>query len=200
MEEYDESLHYALESKSFLKLSNRDQYIETILDKCINQYTSLQQENYENSIQKPISPKLIEIVESLLELSINEGDYKNACGIALDIRRLDIIRVILEKAKARNYSEILGYLFELAKTVVHNVNFRGELLRLIIESYKNKELFAKEYSVLSQCYFLCEDSQSLATLLYSMLGEEVMKKISFFFIYFMLEFKIVGFPNRSRPV
>lgn len=200
MEEYDESLHYALESKSFLKLSNRDQYIETILDKCIDQYTSLQQENYESSIQKPITPKLIEIVESLLELSINEGDYKNACGIALDIRRLDIIRVILDKAKARNYSEILGYLFELAKTVVHNINFRGELLRLIIESYKNKELFAKEYSILSQCYFLCEDSQSLATLLYSMLGEEVFKNFILIFIYFGLESTTFGLPNCSRAV
>jgi hypothetical protein len=162
-----------------LNLSNRDQYIETILDKCIDQYTNLQQENYENKVQKPINPKLVEIVEKLLELSINEGDYKNACGIAIDIRRLDIIRVILEKSRNRNHGEILNYLFNIAKTVVHNVNFRGELFRLIIENYKNKELFAKEYSILSQCYFLCEDAQSLANLLYSMLVEEVIMNEEF---------------------
>lgn len=171
LEEYDDALHYALESKDYFNISCRDQYVDCLSSKCIDQYTTLQQYNYENREKiKQIDQKLIDIVEKMLDLCIKDGDFKQACGIALEVRRLDIVNAIIAQIRNNNLSDILLYLFELTKKVITSVNFKREVLNLLIENYKNKELLPQEYIILSQCYFLGEDSKSIANLLFTMIN------------------------------
>ena len=65
--------------------------------------------------------------------------------------------------------ETLGYLFELAKFNVQSLKFRKEVLDLVIKEYSNKTLSPEEYLNLGQCFFLIEDAQALANLLFELL-------------------------------
>ena len=65
--------------------------------------------------------------------------------------------------------DTLGYLFELAKFNVQSLKFRKEALDLVIKEYTNKSLSPEEYLNLGQCYFLIEDAQAFANLLFELL-------------------------------
>lgn len=116
----------------------------------------------------------------MLESCVKEGDLKQACGIALESRRLDIIEGIINQE--RNNKEILSYLADIARTVVSSGRFRREVLCLIIKKFKERELVGKEYSLLSQCFFLIEDSASIANLLFDMINKE--ENVYFLLFYF----------------
>ena len=69
------------------------------LAKCIDHYTHLCVENYDNpnSPQKDIDPRLESIVNRMFEKCFGEGHYHQAAGIAFETRRIDILeRAILE--------------------------------------------------------------------------------------------------------
>lgn len=64
------------------------------MSKCIDQYIKVQQPNYEclnEEDRKPIDSKLKTIVEKMLEICITDRDLRQAFGIALESRRLDIV-------------------------------------------------------------------------------------------------------------
>lgn len=87
-------MKYALESGDYFNLSKRDQYIDCLVSKCIDQYTKLQQMNYEKTHEEDkvtIDTKLKAIVDRMLELCTKEGDLKQAIGIAVESRRLDTV-------------------------------------------------------------------------------------------------------------
>jgi len=95
LEEYDDALKYALESGIFFNISQRDQYVDCLVSKCIDQYTKLQQINYEKTQEEDkttIDIKLKNVVDKMLELCIKDGDIKQAIGIALESRRLDTVK------------------------------------------------------------------------------------------------------------
>lgn len=95
MEEYNEAMKYALESGQYFDITVKDQYIDCLVSKCIDQYTRLQQSNYEklhDEDKTVIDEKLKNVVEKMLKICITEGDRKQAIGIALEARRLDIVK------------------------------------------------------------------------------------------------------------
>ena len=96
LEEYEDALKYALESGEYFNISQRDQYVDCLVSKCIDQYTKLQQSNYEKLHEEDktvIDVKLKNIVDKMLELCIKDGDLKHAIGIALESRRLDTVKI-----------------------------------------------------------------------------------------------------------
>lgn len=69
-------------------------------------------------------------------------------------------------------ADVLNYLFELAKFSVQSFKLRKEVIDLLIAGYKSKKLLPHEYSILCQCYFLIEEPQEIANLIFDMVKTE----------------------------
>lgn len=66
--------------------------------KCIDHYTKLRIYNAENTDQKPIDPRLEAIVNRMFQRCFQDGQYKQAVGIALETRRMDIFETAIMKS------------------------------------------------------------------------------------------------------
>ncbi|CAB4395122.1 uncharacterized protein OCT59_026377 [Rhizophagus irregularis] len=147
--EFDDSLTFALGAEDMFDASSKSEYVETIISKCIDKYISLRVKQYEDdpasNIQ--IDPRLQDVVERMFQRCYDDGEFKQAIGIALEARRLDIIEQAISKGQA---SDLLAYVLEVSMTLVLNLDFRNEVLLLLAKLYQN--LAEPDYVSISQCY------------------------------------------------
>lgn len=94
-------------------------------------------------------------------------EYEQAIGIALESRRLDIVKSIIQKGDA---SKLLSYVLDVCMTLVQNLEFRNEVLRLLVDLYKTLE--NPDYISISQCLVHLNDSTSCADMLKSLVDKE----------------------------
>lgn len=81
-----------MESGEYFDLNIRNQYIDTLIGKCIDRYVSERQKNAEAkeaAERTEINQKLEAIIEKIFQKSIGEREYRLGLGVALDARRLD---------------------------------------------------------------------------------------------------------------
>ncbi|OUM69113.1 hypothetical protein PIROE2DRAFT_3006 [Piromyces sp. E2] len=151
--EFDESMSFALGAGDLFDSSVSNEYVETIVAKCIDHYIYLRSNNQMDEI----SPELEQVIEKVFERCFEDKEYKQAIGIALESLRLDII----EKAiKAGDSKELLSYVLNASMTLVQNLNARNEVLKLLVGLYKN--LDEPDYISMTQCFLHLKDSFSCA--------------------------------------
>ncbi|WAR27897.1 PSMD1-like protein, partial [Mya arenaria] len=112
--------------------------------KCIDHYTKLRVANAESSEedQKPIDSRLESIVNRMFQRCFDDKQYKQAVGIALETRRIDIFeRAILESHR----------------------QFRNTVLEVLTKLYMG--LATPDYINVCQCYIFLDDAQSVAEVL-----------------------------------
>lgn len=154
LDSLDDALAFALsagnlfnvDSSSGEESPNGDQeYTETIVATCIDRYVEnriAQEEGTTTSVtastttstgkQAEVSSltsqedmdKMQAIVERMFTRCIKDGENKQAVGIALDARRLDVIERIFNETKD---SSILTYILEAAMTIVMKLDFRNKV-------------------------------------------------------------------------
>jgi len=96
--------------------------------KCIDRYVEAQNAAAASaadgaaSAVKSGDARLKQIVERMFERCIADGEYRQALGIALEARRLDVVERVFSLAKDR---DLLAYVLEAAVTVVHKLDFRN---------------------------------------------------------------------------
>ncbi|KAG9293368.1 hypothetical protein G9A89_007614 [Geosiphon pyriformis] len=175
--EFDDSLTFALGAGDLFDASSKSEYVETIISKCIDRYISLRFEQYENpSGGTEIDPRLEDVVERMFRRCYDDGEYKQAIGIALEARRLDVIEQAISKG---NSSELLSYVLEAGMTLVHNLDFRNKVLQLLVKLYQN--LSEPDYTSISQCFVHLNDPISAAKLLQDLVtkGDDVYLLIAY---------------------
>ena len=90
-------MNYALESGEFFDVlsSQRDQYTQTLIGKCMDRYVTARQNNFEaiESNKVEISKKLEDAIEKIFSKCISDKDHKLALGIAIDSRRIDKVNI-----------------------------------------------------------------------------------------------------------
>lgn len=128
--------------------------------KCIDKYISLRA-SPENMEQ--VDSRLQDIVERMFQRCADDGEYEQAIGIALESRRLDIIESNIQKGDA---NQLLAYVLDVSMTLVQNLEFRNEVLRLLVNLYKKLE--KPDYISISQCLVHLNDSSSCAEMLKSL--------------------------------
>ncbi|KAG1151716.1 hypothetical protein G6F37_010932 [Rhizopus arrhizus] len=155
--ELDDSLSFALGAGQYFDVSDTSEYVTTIISKCIDKYISLRAspENIEQ-----VDSRLQDIVERMFQRCADDGEYEQAIGIALESRRLDIIELNIQKGDA---SQLLAYVLDVSMTLVQNLEFRNEVLRLLVNLYKKLE--KPDYISISQCLVHLNDSNSCADML-----------------------------------
>ncbi|KAG1668453.1 26S proteasome non-ATPase regulatory subunit 1 [Nymphon striatum] len=87
---FEDSLTFALGAGSLFDVNHNTEYVETIISKCIDYYTKLRIENSTGSDKKVIDSRLESIVNRMFQRCFDDGQYKQAIGIALETHRMDI--------------------------------------------------------------------------------------------------------------
>ncbi|GAA5797348.1 armadillo-type protein [Helicostylum pulchrum] len=162
--ELDDSLTFALGAGQSFDLSEDSEYVTTIISKCIDKYISLR-----TSLDMPekIDPRLQDIVERMFQRCAEDCEYEQAIGIALESRRLDIVKSIIQKGDA---NKLLTYVLDVCMTLVQNLEFRNQVLRLLVELYKTLE--SPDYISISQCLVHLNDPSSCADMLKSLIEKK----------------------------
>ncbi|EIE88462.1 hypothetical protein G6F46_008395 [Rhizopus delemar] len=155
--ELDDSLSFALGAGQYFDVSDTSEYVTTIISKCIDKYISLRA-SPENMEQ--VDSRLQDIVERMFQRCADDGEYEQAIGIALESRRLDIIELNIQKGDA---NQLLAYVLDVSMTLVQNLEFRNEVLRLLVNLYKKLE--KPDYISISQCLVHLNDPNSCADML-----------------------------------
>lgn len=166
MEQYDEALRLALESGTKFDINEKSAYIERLISKCIDDYTSKRVHNAEVKSEEEkeiIDPKLELIVDRMFERCLRDGEYYQTIGIALEARRKDIIE---QAIKSGEYiDEKLNYTYSLAEKSISNKEFRTEVLELLVSILKDRLSSSAYYFDLSRCYASLNNAGELANLL-----------------------------------
>ena len=156
MEEFDESLRLALEAGDMFDLNLKSQYVDTLINKCIDRYIKLRQEIVDTKGSQPtvqIDQKMEIVIDKMFKTCFTDKKYKQAIGIALESRRLDKVKEAIECSN-EFVEENLAYTFTIAQDIVKSKDFRTEVLTLLLLIYQNRNDSGNfDYYKIAQCQF-----------------------------------------------
>lgn len=153
--------------------------ISFILAKCIDYYTQQRIALADGAeTVKPIDPRLEAIVNRMFQRCLDDGQYRQAVGLALETRRMDIFEAAITQAD--DVSAMLVYAFQVktaillrysslslqfqvAMSLIPNRGFRNSVLRSLVGLYRG--LAIPDYVNMCQCLIFLEDPLSVAEIL-----------------------------------
>ncbi|KAI9591906.1 armadillo-type protein [Syncephalis fuscata] len=152
--EYDESLSFALGASDLFDSAANTEYTETLTAKAIEKYIELRSNNAE------MDQRLADIVQRMFVRCFDEGEYKQAIGVALESQHIDYLEETITKGNTPN---LLPYILEVCMTLVQNVEFRNAVLGLLVRKFN--EQAEPDYISISQCLLHLGDSDACASML-----------------------------------
>ncbi|CCL98292.1 uncharacterized protein FIBRA_00286 [Fibroporia radiculosa] len=130
--EYDEALNFALGAGVAFEAESRapgaEEYVETVISKAIDKYIEARAMEQLDAGEK-IDPKLQGIIESIFRRCMADGEYKQAIGIALEARRLDVIKQIYENTQDVG---LLSYAMDAVLDTAFPLAYRDHVLRFLL--------------------------------------------------------------------
>nr|CAB3265235.1 26S proteasome non-ATPase regulatory subunit 1 [Phallusia mammillata] len=170
---YEDSLNYALCAGSAFNVKESSEYVVTTICKCIDHYTKLRQQAHDakadGDMKPDIDSRLEEIVNRMFNNCLESGQFKQAIGIAIETKRLDI----LEKAirLTPNLSEMLSYCTNLCTRMLQHKGLREDILRLLVRLHSNLDptttgaTSQPDYINICQCLIYLDDPASVSDIL-----------------------------------
>jgi len=157
---YNDSLDYALGAETLFDVTRSDnQYVETIIAKCIDKYTKERQGDNTN-----IDSKLEEIVNRMFDRCFQHGQYRQALGIAIETRRLDIFeRAISHDLPDSQKCDMLSYAFRVVMSLIQSRDYRCQLLTTLVKLYRGLE--TPDYVQMCQCHIFLDEPLAVANIL-----------------------------------
>lgn len=169
LEEYDEALKLALGAGKLFNLSERSEYVETIIAKAIDEYIKQKTENFDLEIAgrelNPIRKEHEDVVNRMFQRCLDDKQFQQGVGMALECRRLDIVREFI--LKSGDVPLLLEYCQKTALTTITSKAFRTKVLQLLIEIYNSSA--ERNYNALCLCHFILESSAHVAEILKTLL-------------------------------
>ncbi|KAI5122570.1 hypothetical protein M0805_004787 [Coniferiporia weirii] len=130
--EYDEALSFALGAGPAFGAESRvfgsEEYIETVVSKAIDKYVELRSDET-SSASKRIDSRLQDIIEGIFRRCIEDGEHKQAVGIALESRRLDLILHIYNLNKD---VMLLTYAMDSVLDMNFSLSYRNQVLNFLL--------------------------------------------------------------------
>ncbi|XP_012876469.1 PREDICTED: 26S proteasome non-ATPase regulatory subunit 1 [Dipodomys ordii] len=167
---FEESLNYALGAGDLFNVNDNSEYVETIIAKCIDHYTKQCVENADlpEGEKKPIDQRLEGIVNKMFQRCLDDHKYKQAIGIALETRRLDVFeKTVLE---SNDVPGMLAYSLKLCMSLMQNKQFRNKVLRVLVKIYMNLE--KPDFINVCQCLIFLDDPQAVSDILEKLVKED----------------------------
>lgn len=123
LEEYNDALRLALEAGDLFDIRTESKYVQTLVHKCIDTYTEKRVAIFEKKQEGvEIDPRMEAIVNRKFEQCFKDGKFKQAIGIALETKRIDMVQASIERSS--NPALMLGYAFTLAQETIKSKDFR----------------------------------------------------------------------------
>uniref|UniRef100_A0A8D8S6N1 26S proteasome non-ATPase regulatory subunit 1 n=1 Tax=Cacopsylla melanoneura TaxID=428564 RepID=A0A8D8S6N1_9HEMI len=165
---FSDSLQYALGAADLFDVRHNSVYVKTIISKCIDHYTELCIERIDHpETARPMDPRLEAIVNRIFDACLASKQFKEALGIALETRRMDIFEAAIKKSD--DTAGILQYTLSLAMSSIQSRSFRAEILRSLVRLYHS--LSVPDYVSMAQCWIYLDDPDSVAGLLSKLVSE-----------------------------
>ena len=159
---FEDSLTFALGAGDLFDVNARNEYVESIISKCIDQYIKLRKQQFEKpDVSTVIDPRLEAIVNRMFQRCLDDGQYRQALGLAVETCRLDIF-----EASIKQSDDVIGmmtYAFQVAMNLVQHLGFRNTVLRILIELYTG--LSVPDYVNMCQCLIFLDDAEAVAQVL-----------------------------------
>ena len=194
LEDYDDALRFALSSGEFFNTSESTEYVNTMLSCCIDKYIKTRQaqaaaetpnapapgggpvpnepededDEEEDLLITEFAPDVERIVNEMFARCFRDGSYEQALGIAIESRRVDMVRESINRSPRRN--SMLVHAFDLCQSVVTLRSWRREILGVLVELYKQKD--ARDYVALCNCLQALDGSSAVASVLLDLLKSE----------------------------
>ncbi|CAF1200527.1 unnamed protein product [Rotaria sordida] len=159
----DNALTYALGAGRLFDVNDKTEYVETIIAHCIDKYTKLQVEKFQSdgTAQIHIDQRLEDIVNRMFQRCFDDKKYKQAIGIALETRRIDIFEKAIKEA---NHSpEMLTYALKITMQLLQNRKFRTVVLRILVHLYLNLQV--PDFISVCQYLIFLDDPDQVADIL-----------------------------------
>ena len=161
---FEDSLTYALGAGDLFDVNSHSEYVDTIIAKCIDHYTQLRNAKMDGKQENKvieIDPRLEAIVNRMFERCLDDGQNRQALGLSLETRRMDIFRKSISESE--DVVGMLHYAFQVAMSLIQNRGFRNEVLRSLVDLYRN--LAVPDYVNMCQCLIFLDESQAVAEIL-----------------------------------
>jgi len=129
-------------------------YVMTLVHKAIDTYTERRVAIHEKRQEGvEVDARMEAIVDRKFEQCFGEGKFKQAIGIALETKRIDMVRASIERSS--NPEAMLGYAFTLATETIKSKDFRTEILNVILDVYESRPEGGKDhdYYKIAKCQF-----------------------------------------------
>ncbi|XP_075535921.1 regulatory particle non-ATPase 2 [Dermacentor variabilis] len=159
---FEDSLTYALGASELFDVTTSSEYVQTIISKSIDHYIKLRKQPEES---EGIDERLEAIVNRMFQRCFDDKQYRQAVGIALETRRMDMFEKAIVASK--EIPGMLAYSANVAMTLVQNRAFQDEVLRTLVRLYKN--LATPDYVNMCQCLIFLDDARSVADVLLRLL-------------------------------
>eukprot|EP00158_Paraphelidium_tribonemae_P008041 Partr_v1_DN28445_c2_g2_i1_m41566 putative 26S proteasome len=188
--EFEESVAFALGAGQLFQLDQKSNlYIDTIVGKSIDKYIQIRQEGLE------LDPRLQSIVERMFQRCFDDQEFKQAIGIALDARRLDVLEKAINQSKSKQ--ELMLYTLEVAMSLVQNVEFRNMVLKSLVGLYRS--LPDPDYFSVCQCLLWLGDHGSLADILLTLIkGSDVQLLTAYQIAFDLYEYGTQDFVSKVQ--
>jgi len=165
LEEYDDALRFALGAGDLFDVMQKNQFVETLTARCIDTYIERRVAQEESKdAGEGIDPALEAIVERMFDRCFADYEFKQALGIALEARRMDMVKRSIEISG--DVPGMLSYCFELCQKVISNRNFRQTVLRVLVDLYATQA--EPDFVNMCQCLHFLDDHQRVASTLDSL--------------------------------
>ncbi|KAG5636896.1 hypothetical protein H0H81_006482 [Sphagnurus paluster] len=129
--EYEEALSFSLGAgNAFAEeatVYGSEEFVETIISKAIDRYIQARSEEREGSLEK-LDTRLQYIIETIFARCIADGEFKQAIGIALESRRLDVISAIYDRTQD---TSLLSYAMEAVLDTGFSLSYRDQVLQFL---------------------------------------------------------------------
>ncbi|KAG6853583.1 hypothetical protein C0991_003107 [Blastosporella zonata] len=129
--EYDEALSFALGAGDAFAQEARnygsEEFVETVISKAIDRYIQARAEERDGSLEK-IDQRLQDIIKTIFDRCIVDGEYKQAIGIALESRRLDVVSLIYNQTRD---TSLLSYAMEAVLDTGFPLSYRDQVLQFL---------------------------------------------------------------------
>lgn len=165
LEEYNDGLRLALAAGKYFDINEKSEYVDTLLSKCIDEYNQLR-EAQASGEEVTIDPRMEYIIEQMFQRCYNDGTFNQAIGVALEGRRLDKVKEVIERASDK--AGILDYTFRLCQQAVGSREFRLSVLEILVELY-GRVHGEPDFSNVCQCLQHLDRPQHVAQILMALL-------------------------------
>lgn len=168
LEEIRLSFEYSLHAGNLFDIKEDSEYVQCLINQSIDDYIRIQTNK---NFGVKIYPKLENIVEEILEMCFNKGQYKQTIGICLEVHRLDFIEKIIQ-ATYLDF-DVLSYTFNLCQVNVKHLKFRRKIHVLLLTFYQKilRETGDSDYRNICKCLYLLGNLSEIANILFKLLDQ-----------------------------